>query len=249
VLGLTRNALDVTRPEEVRRVIREAAPSVVINATAYTKVDLAETDRMAAEILNAHAPAFLASACGEVGATFVHFSTDQVFDGKTAAPYREEDPTHPLNWYARTKLEGERAALAYEESLVLRVQWLYGETKDRFSGLRDQHVFTPFSDQVGAPTWTRDIVSAIPALLARGARGLYHFTYDDHASWADVFAFVKDHWNLAVELKPRPTAQFDLPAARPLFSVLSNAKLKKTLGVEKLGNWRDSLREFLDLRS
>lgn len=248
VHGSTRQELDVTDPERVHQFIEEMAPSVVINATAYTAVDLAEAERIKAELLNAHVPRFLAEACAGVDATLVHFGTDQVFDGTLGRPHREDDAVNPLNWYARTKLEGESAVLAYENSLVLRVQWLYGEAKDRFSPLRDKQVFTPFADQIGAPTWTRDIVECLPVLLSRETRGLFHFTYDDHASWAEVFGEVKKHWHLEVDLQPKMTEEFALPANRPLFSALSNEKLKKALGVESLGSWKDSLLEFLDRR-
>jgi len=242
VLG--RESLDITDMESVAR-LRRLVPKVVINAAAYTNVDGAETERERALAINQRGAANLASICKELKSTLVHFSTDQVFDGCDSVPRSESDPVRPSNYYAETKHLGEKEALRYEGSLVLRVQWLYGEKKDRFTILRGKDVFTPFSDQFGAPTWTLDLSQVTAKLISIGATGLYHFTYDDFASWADVYQFVKMELRLDTLLMPRRTADVKLPARRPLYSVMSNRKLIETLGVSGLGGWREPLREFL----
>jgi dTDP-4-dehydrorhamnose reductase len=244
---LDRAALDIAGPG-VLAALDKYRPSVVINAAAYTNVDGAETEREAAHAGNARGPAQLARACRELGIKLVHFSTDQVFDGTVPTPRSETDPVNPANNYAATKYEGERAVLENADALVLRVQWLYGARKDRFTPLRDKAVFTPFADQYGAPTWTRDLAAVTTQLMSRDARGLFHFAYDDYASWAEVFQFVKDELGLSVQLQPRQTAEVKLPARRPLFSVMSNRKLVSFLGLSGMGSWKDSLREFLQSR-
>ena len=244
---LDRSALDITRPEQVAH-LREYRPSVVINSAAYTNVDHAEREREAAYAVNVRGVAHLASFCREMGARLVHFSSDQVFDGSGSTPWRETDPPRPCNWYAETKHLGEVEALKNEDALVLRVQWLYGQRKDRFTILRGKETFSPFADQCGAPTWSRDIARAVVALVARGAQGLYHFSYDDYASWADVFQFVKEELQLSTRLIPRKTQEARLPARRPLFSVLSNRKLVEFLCMEGMGSWKDPLGEFLKSR-
>jgi dTDP-4-dehydrorhamnose reductase len=245
VLGLGRAEMDVTREDSVRAAIERHRPSLVIHCAAYTNVDRAETEREAAHLANAVAPGYVARACRDVGARLIHYSTDQVFDGEGHRPRVETDTPRPLNQYGATKLAGEAAALEAPGSLVLRVQWLYGERKDRFTILKDKTLFTPFADQIGAPTWTRDIVEVSLALAFRRAEGLFHLSYDNHASWATVFERVKDKLKLNVKLEPKKTAEFSLPAARPLFSVLSNRKLCGALGVPGLGRWEEALDEFL----
>jgi dTDP-4-dehydrorhamnose reductase len=245
--ALGREALDVTSDESVRKVFESLKPSLVIHCAAYTNVDRAETEREAARLANALSPKLIAEACRSVGADLVHYGTDQVFDGTATTPRKESDTPSPANHYAATKWEGEKAALSYDRALVVRVQWLYGERKDRFTPLKDKALFTPFSDQIGAPTWTRDIVEVTLRLLERKATGLYHLSYDDFASWAEVFGRVKEKLGYGVRLEPKRTKDFNLPAARPLFSVLDNRKIREALGVARLGSWKESLDEFLTL--
>lgn len=245
ISALGRRELDVTSATSIESAMKRVQPHWVLNSAAYTNVDGAETEREAAEKVNALAPALLAEACSRNGAKLVHFSTDQVFDGQSDRPRTEEESPSPLNHYAASKLRGEQAALEQGNTLVLRVQWLYGKRKDRFSPLRDKKVFTPFLDQFGAPTWTCKIAETLTLLLEKDARGLFHFSYDDWASWADVFAFVKAEWDLPLVLEPRRTADVKLPAARPLFSVLANDKLKAFLGIPTMGSWKAPLRQFL----
>lgn len=237
--------LDITDHNQVRDEVRRLRPDVIINAAAYTNVDGAEKDRELAHQANVVGPSILAEISAECGCRLVHFGTDQVFDGAASTPRVETDPTGPLNYYATTKLEGERAVLRQGNTLVLRLQWLYGERKDRFTALRSHAQFTPFSDQYGAPTWTRDVADVVIELLVRRTEGLFHFTYDDYASWLDVFEFVRRELHLNVKLIPRKTSEVSLPARRPLFSVMSNRKLLEALELDSLGSWKSSLREFL----
>ncbi len=244
-VALGRDELDVTDEASIERAFSKYRPSIVVHCAAYTNVDKAETEREAARLSNAVSPGLVAKACRKHGARMVHYGTDQVFDGSGSVPRTETDRPKPLNQYASTKLEGETPVLDLPGSLVIRVQWLYGEKKDRFTPLKDKELFTPFADQIGAPTWTRDIVDISLSLLYRNASGLFHLSYDDHASWAQVFERVKSTLGYKVKLEPKLTKDFSLPAARPLFSVLSNRKLCTALGVSGLGSWKESLDEFL----
>ncbi|MBI1861667.1 MAG: dTDP-4-dehydrorhamnose reductase [Deltaproteobacteria bacterium] len=245
VIGFGRGELDITSFQSVSRMFADVKPTIVVNSAAYTNVDGAEVDRDAAHEINCVGPENLAKVAAALGARLIHFSTDQVFDGERKRPWLETDEPNPLNQYATTKLAGERAVLAAGPHVILRVQWLYGEKKERFSQLRSKELFTPFADQVGAPTWTRDIARVVPKLIQ--SEGLFHFAYDDAASWADVFAFVKEEWKLKVRLEPKQTKDVPLPARRPLYCVMSNQKLKRELNLDQLGSWKDSLREFLAL--
>lgn len=251
VVALDRKALDVTNLSQIQSVLKEIKPAVLINAAAYTNVDGAEKDRELAFAVNAEAPKSLAHVCREYHTMLVHFSSDYVFDGVHSTPWKEEDPTDPPKpgYYAETKLKGEEAVLHYPRSLVLRVQWLYGQKKDRFSPLKDKKTFTPITDQVGAPTWTREVAEKLFQLVESNALGLFHFSYDDSASWFQVFDFVKQIWGLDVELLPKKAAELGLPAKRPLYCVLSNKKLCRALNVPGLGSWKAPLKKFLEERA
>jgi dTDP-4-dehydrorhamnose reductase len=243
---LSRGELNISDRESVKNALDRFRPSVVLNAAAYTQVDRAEADRDAAHLANAVGPAVLAAECAARGIFLVHYSTDQVFDGSLNRPHREGDPVNPLNWYARTKYEGETEVLRHAGTLALRVQWLYGQRKDRFSPLKTKETFSPFSDQFGSPTWTREIATITAELLSSKATGLFHLSYDDYASWTEIFQFVKERWNLSLSLQPQSTAALNLPAKRPLFSVLSNEKISRTLG-RPMGSWKTPLADFLSL--
>lgn len=240
-------SLDLADRTAVEAVIKEIKPYWIVNAFAYTDVDKAETERQKAELFNSIIPRELAELASKSKARLVDFSTDYVFSGEGDRPWSENDPKAPIkpNWYGETKLMGETAVLEYSQNLVIRVQWLYGTKKNRFTSLKDKQMFSPFKDQFGAPTWTRDVVRSLLTLMDQEATGLFHFAYDDFASWMDVYQFVKDEMKLPVKLNPALTKNSVLPARRPLNGRLSNDKLKKQLGVQSLGSWKNSLREFL----
>ncbi len=237
--------LDITNEKKLKEFFEFNKPSIVINCAAYTAVDKAEEDRSLAYSINFLGPKLLARLCDINNIFLIHFSTDQVFDGKLGQPLSEEDETNPLNYYAETKLLGEKSVLEYNNSLVLRLQWLYGERKNRFSEVLTKKFFTPFSDQFGAPTWTKDVALIVFALLEKKAKGLFHFSYDDYASWAEVFEFIKEKLKLEIILEPKKTSEISLPAKRPLFSVLSNKKISSFLNLQ-IGSWKNSLSEFLE---
>ena len=245
VVSLKREDLDITDAKKVREVLQAVRPTWVVNTAAYTAVDKAERERELARSINETGPAILAEACATLHIKLLHFSTDQVFDGKSNQPWTETDPTAPLNYYAETKLEGERAVLAYPQHLVLRVQWLYGRKKDRFTALRNLETFSPFSDQRGAPTWTSHLAAICEKLVSQNFKGLYHFAHDDSATWAEVFQFVKEVMGYRVRLEPKTTESLALPAKRPLYCVLSNRKLVEALQVPGLGSWQLALSTFL----
>lgn len=240
-----KDQLDITSEDSLHSALSTYRPQWVLNAAAYTSVDGAEGEKEKAESINSTGPQYLAEQCRAFGAKLVHFSTDQVFDGTVEHPRTEDEIPTPCNAYGASKLLGEAPVLREPGNLVLRVQWLYGEKKDRFSPLRQRKIFTPFADQWGAPAWTRKIAETVASLLQKEASGLFHFSYDDHATWAEVFQFVKEQWHLDLVLEPKKTQEMALPARRPLYSVLSNRKLKEALGVDTMGSWKTPLKEFL----
>lgn len=251
LLAPRRAELDLMDLRSLTRYLIAARPQIVINAVAYTDVDRAELEREMATLLNDRLPSTLGELAPAIGFKPVHFSTDYVFSGESERPWTEEDTCAPVspNHYAHTKLSGEKGILQAPNALLLRVQWLYGEKRDRFTSLAGKTLFTPFSDQFGAPTWTKSIADAVVSLLAQDARGIFHYAADDSASWAEVYQFVKEELGLTVELRPQLSTEVKLAARRPRYGVMDNSKLKRALGISSLGSWKEPLREFLRLRS
>lgn len=245
VSAFERKQLDITDRQKVFQVFQDCRPGITINAAAYTQVDKAEEEKEEAYRINSMGVKTLTEACQEYRTKLVHYSTDQVLDGSLGRPQIETDPPNPLNYYAKTKLWGEQHALMAPHSLILRVQWLYGKKRDRFTPLQGKKEFKTFCDQWGAPTDSQDVAEWTSALLEREATGVFHFTYDDYASWDQIFEFAKSILSLPTILIPIRTEDAQLPAKRPHFSVLSNAKLRSTLGKQELGSWKTALQRFL----
>jgi dTDP-4-dehydrorhamnose reductase len=201
--ALQRQQLDLSQPDEIRRVIRGALPEVIVNAAAYTAVDPAESDEAAARAINAIAPGVIAEEAKQLGALLVHYSTDYVFDGAKRNPYDEDDPPSPINAYGRTKLEGERAieqtGCAY---LIFRTAWVYAREGRNFllTVLRlaaEKEELRIVRDQVGAPTSSREIAGATANVLSQicsstngaspwtASSGIYHMTAAGETTWYD----------------------------------------------------------------
>lgn len=241
----TRAECDLGDEKNGTAYLQKVGPRYIVNCAAFANVDKAETDRDAAFLANVSGPEWLARYSDGSGAKFIHFGTDQIFDGKKGAPYSEVDFPNPLNYYAETKYLGEQTVLKYATPVVMRVQWLYGRTRDRFSPLKNKSEFSAFGDQSGAPTWTEELCRwAMPVILG-DTQGIYHMVHDDYATWADIFRFVIQTTGWPCKIIETKTVDAKLPAKRPNFSVLSNTKLKSFLGVDSLGSYQGPLKKFL----
>ena len=229
VTGLSRGELDVTDLTAVRAAA--SGFDAIINASAYTRVDDAETDEETAHAVNAVGAQNLAIAAAENAATLVQVSTDYVFDGTATSPYAEDTPLSPVSAYGRTKADGERLALAAnpDATFVVRVAWLYGKhggnfarTMLRLAAERPQ--LSVVTDQVGQPTWTRDVATQIVALLDSGLPGgVFHATNEGEASWFDFARAVFSSTGLDPErILPTDSSTFVRPAPRPAYSVLGH---------------------------
>jgi dTDP-4-dehydrorhamnose reductase len=248
-LALDRSALDLADPSAIRRVVRETRPDVIVNAAAYTAVDRAESEPDLAMRVNAEAPGVLAEEARKLGALLVHYSTDYVFDGRKGAPYVEEDLTHPLGVYGRTKLAGEQNIRAAGcRHLIVRTAWVYGRGGNFVRAvLRQAEKGAPLrvvNDQYGAPTWSRDIAAVTGALIGKGAEGLVHVSAAGRASWYEVAVEVLEAKGHRVVVQPVTTTDYGAPAPRPPYSVLDNGRLRR-LGVPPIGEWRQRLRLHL----
>jgi dTDP-4-dehydrorhamnose reductase len=201
VIALGREQLDLLKPEDIRRVIREIRPNLVVNAAAYTAVDQAEKEEATARAINADAPAVIAEEAKRIGAALVHYSTDYVFNGSKTSPYEEDDPVDPINVYGKTKLAGEQAIQSSGVPyLIFRTAWIYA-TRGRNFVLTILRLATQreelqiVTDQIGAPSWSREIAAATTQILvglySRGSlpssiselSGIYHMTAAGETSW------------------------------------------------------------------
>lgn len=253
-----REKMDLTQPNIIRQIIEEMKPNFIVNAGAYTAVDQAETEVELAHNINGIAPKIMAETAQKLGATLLHVSTDYVFDGQKNTPYLEENMTNPLSSYGKSKLAGENGIKeACQSYIILRTAWVYGTygksnfVKTMLRLGKEREEIRVVSDQVGSPTWTKDIAEAITKLLQQhSARGVYHFTNSGVASWYDfAVAIFEEAKHLGFPLKirqviPITTAEYPTPAKRPAYSVLSNQKISAILGTHP-PYWRDSLRQML----
>ena len=247
---------NLMQPGAANIAIAAHHPDIIINAAAYTAVDRAEEDKDAAMRLNAGAVAEIAGAARKAGAPFLHVSTDYVFDGHSNAPYKENDPTNPLNVYGASKLAGEKAALEENENaIIIRTSWVFSEyganfvkTMLRLAGERD--TLSIVDDQIGGPTSARDIARALLTIAHkkhRGApgEGIYHFQGAPSVSWAGFASKIFEIAGANVAVTPIPTAQFPTPAARPLRTLLDCARIERDFGVAQ-PDWRIALRQVIE---
>jgi dTDP-4-dehydrorhamnose reductase len=259
VVSIGRPDVDLTEPVALARAIEAAQADVVINAAAYTAVDKAESEPEAAMAVNAAGAQAVAQAAARTGRPIVQISTDYVFDGRLARPYREEDSVNPINVYGRTKLAGEYAvAAANPHHVIVRTAWVYSpfgnnfvKTMLRLGETRDKLAIV--ADQSGAPTSALDIADGLILIvekLAGGPRdialyGTFHMTGGGATNWADfaaaVFEEAAARGRRPVAIEPIATAQYPTPAARPANSRLDIAKISQTYGVA-LPDWRQSVR-------
>ena len=252
VRGVDIEEIDITSFESTRRVLLTLKPQVVVNAAAYTDVDGCETRRELAMQVNGEGVAHLALAVREIGAKLVHVSTDYVFDGKKESPWLEDDPTNPLSVYGESKLAGELNARLVPDHLIVRTQWLYGQSGKNFveTMLRlggEKKELSVVDDQIGSPTWTVDLGLAIKALIDKGCRGTYHAANAGFCSWNGFARAIFEEAGLDVAVTPMATTELGRPATRPLYSVLDCDKLAADTGF-RAEPWRDALRKYLQLR-
>ncbi len=226
---------------------------IIVNCAAYTAVDKAEDNQELCNRLNAVAPGFLAKAVATRNGYLVQVSTDYVFDGTAYIPYKEDQPTCPNSVYGVTKLAGEKEALKYcSNTMVIRTAWLYSTFGNNFVKTmirlgKEKESLGVIFDQIGTPTYARDLASVIFAAINKGiVPGIYHFSNEGVCSWYD---FTKAIHRLAgitaCHVKPLHTEDYPTKAVRPHYSVLDKTKIKETYGVE-VPYWMDSLAECIE---
>ena len=240
--------LDICNEQAILDFVKANQINVIVNCAAYTAVDKAEESIELCTKLNADAVGYLAKAAEANGAEFIQVSTDYVFDGTAHIPYQETEPTCPNSVYGHTKLAGEQNALTLcTRSMVIRTAWLYSTFGNNFVKTmirlgKEREALGVIFDQVGTPTYARDLARAIFAAIRQGVvPGIYHFSNEGVCSWYD---FTKAIHRLAgittCQVKPLHTEEYPTPAKRPHYSVLDKTKIKNTYHIE-IPYWMDSL--------
>ena len=262
IRSAARADLDICDFAAVRAYLADAKPDVVLNGAAYNAVDRAQNEGAADAIaINATGVAALASACRDLEIPLVHFSSDFVLDGRKNSPYLETDATGPLSIYGASKLCGENIALTTApRNLAIRVCRLFGPTVEDGSGsarkpggnfpllmlrlARERGSVKVVDDQIGSPSYTPDVARGVWQLLESGASGLFHLSNAGEVSFADYAAEIFQIAGVQCDVERISSAQYNAPAARPLYSTLSNEKASAA-GAEPLRHWREALRDFL----
>ena len=246
--------LDVTDHVAVATYVEEHEIDGIINCSAYTAVDKAESDIDNCKAINTEAPANLAMAIEKRGGWLIHVSTDYVFDGTKHTPYNETDATCPNSVYGSTKLAGEESAMKLcQHTMVVRTSWLYSAFGNNFvkTMIRLGHTKDELGvifDQIGTPTYASDLARAIMAAVEHGVvAGIYHYSDEGVASWYD---FTKAIHRLAgitdCQVNPIHTSEYPTPAKRPAYSVLDKTKIKQTYGI-RIPHWEESLAKCINL--
>lgn len=243
--------LDITNDEDLNKFFQKnEGITHVINCAAYNDVDKAETDKKV-WLLNAEAPKRLAEFSKKVGAIFVTYTTDFVFDGEKNSPYMEDDKTNGISEYGKSKAQGEKDVLeAYDKSFVIRTSWVFGIANNNFNKQvinwsKSRNELNIVDDQVSVPTYSMDLAEFSWKLIQTEKFGLYHITNDGIASKYDQAKYVLEKIGWKGTLGRAKTADFNLPAKRPAYSKLDSNKVEKLLG-EKIPTWQSGIDRFLE---
>lgn len=254
VVGVDVEDFDVSDASQTRDAISRASPRIVIHCAAHTDVDASEVMREKVFRINAEGTRNVAQVCAETGSALVYMSTDYVFDGLSKAPYRETDLARPINVYGVSKLEGERFVKnLVPNHFIVRSSWMFGLHGRNFVDTiirlgQDRRKIDVVEDQVGSPTFTRDLCQALSAIVKTEDYGLYHVCNAGSCSWFEFARTIVRLWGYAeVEIVSTDSARFKRAAERPRFSVLDTSLFARTFGFS-LRNWREALADYVALR-
>lgn len=247
------STLDVTSEDQVNDFFYNNKPDYCINASAYTAVDLAETEKEKAFAVNADGVAYLAQACADFKTTLIHISTDYVFDGNTNLSYSEDDFTNPVGVYGASKRKGEELALEINpHTIILRTSWLYSEFNKNFvktmlNLFSQKEELGIVADQFGQPTNANDLAEAIMEIIQSPNKtyGIFHFSNYPETTWFEFAKKIAEFSKSSIKLNPLTTEQYPTPAKRPVRSTMSLDKIEEIYKIEPK-HWENSLEECVD---
>jgi dTDP-4-dehydrorhamnose reductase len=245
----------------VQKLFAAHRPAYCLNCAAYTAVDKAESEKEIAYQVNAEGPRILAAACKSYNTRFIHISTDYVFNGQSATPYKEDAPTDAINTYGASKLKGEQLCLETNpDTIIIRTAWVYSSfgknfVKTMMKLMQDRPAINVVSDQVGAPTYAADLATCMLQIVVNSQLsaagwhpGIYHYSNQGRISWYDFAVAIKELTGSACTVNAIPTEQFPTPAKRPSFSLFDTEKIRHTFHCN-IPFWKDSLQQCIKLLS
>lgn len=251
VFGFGRNELDVRRLDQCLTITKEIKPDVILHLAAFTAVDRAETEEDEAYQVNVNGSRNMALAAQEIGAKICYISTDYVFDGTSAVPYKEYDNTCPVSVYGKSKRAGEQLVSSLcAKYFIVRTSWVYGMHGNNFVKTilrlaQEKESIKVVNDQIGSPTYTVDLSNFLAELICTSNYGIYHASNSGTCSWYDFAKAIIKESGLDVRIEPCTTDEFPRPAPRPKYSVMDHVSIR-TNGFNELRHWSAALKEFIE---
>lgn len=250
-LGTDRNTLDLSNEEQVKKVIRNYNPDVVVHCAAYTAVDKAEDEKELCYAVNVLGTRYIAQACNEIGAKIVYISTDYVFDGEGDEPFEIIDKPNPINYYGKTKYEGElEVQKIFDKYFIVRTSWVFGSNGNNFVKTmlrlgKERDEISVVADQIGSPTYTYDLAKLLVEMIQTDKYGIYHATNEGYCSWYEFACEIFKQADIEVKVNPINTLDYPANAKRPKNSRLSKRNLELE-GLSKLLDWKLTLNKYLN---
>lgn len=244
---------DITNIDQAINTIKQHKPEIIIHLAAFTDVDRAEENRADAYAVNTQGTWAIALAAQECKAKLLYISTDYVFDGSKNKPYQENDQPNPINYYGQTKLLGERAIIQHlKQYYIVRTAWLFGRNGQNFvktilNLAQEKQILEVVNDQIGSPTYTKDLSQAIYNLIQIDKYGIYHITNSGYCSWYEFACEIIKQAGLNTKITPVSSDKILRKAKRPAYSVLDNHKYEQTCH-DKLRNWQEALGDYLQCK-
>lgn len=248
ILSPSSSAMDLRNKDSVRDTILDYKPDVVFHCAAYTAVDKAEDERELCSDVNINGTKYIVDACSEVGAKLIFISTDYVFDGSKDGFYLEDDKVSPVNYYGKTKWLAEENVRGYDNHIITRISWVFGingnnfvKTMLKLSDTRDE--ISVVSDQIGSPTYTKDLSKVLVDMALSDKKGTYHVTNDGTCSWYEFAKYIFESNNIDIVVNPIKTSDYPTKAKRPHNSRMSKEKLMND-GFSMLPDWKDAVDRY-----
>ncbi len=248
ILSPSSSAMDLRNKDSVRDTILDYKPDIVFHCAAYTAVDKAEDERELCSDVNINGTKYIVDACSEVGAKLIFISTDYVFDGSKDGFYLEDDKVSPINYYGKTKWLAEENVRGYDNHIITRISWVFGingnnfvKTMLKLSDTRDE--ISVVSDQIGSPTYTKDLSKVLVDMALSDKKGTYHVTNDGTCSWYEFAKYIFESNNIDIVVNPIKTSDYPTKAKRPHNSRMSKEKLMND-GFSMLPDWKDAVDRY-----
>lgn len=248
ILAPTREEMDITNKEQVEKIVLDYKPDVIFHCAAYTAVDLAEDEKEKCYDINVNGTKYLTDAASITHAKMIYISTDYVFDGTKDGVYEVDDETHPVNYYGKTKYLGEEIVKKYENHIIVRISWVFGINGKNFvkTMLRlaeTKRELSVVSDQIGSPTYTKDLSRLLVDMSLSDIKGTYHATNEGYCSWYDFAKTIFEVNHIDMKVSPILTKDYKTKAKRPLNSRLNKDCLDDA-DLDRLPDWKDAVERY-----